>query len=218
MLDLVLSIATIVCALGAGLLLGAGTRGRMRFRAEPVCARCGAVMLYEPDRGIDRCGHCGITITETGLRYFRRRWIWSALLLGLILAGLSLVTIPAAVLVRHLLADPAPELPKLTWFLHVWLLLAMTPLAFGFVVVRCLLGRESAREPRCADCGAKLDAQAIFDAGACGACGQTFLEAGAPRTTHRPAWVMWAAFVLLVGGSLVAVAVTGPEIFTISFP
>jgi ribosomal protein L37AE/L43A len=209
-LDLIVSIAAIVIAAAGGLLLGTGTRVRLRFRAEPLCAACRRVVLYDAERGLDVCTGCGASLVPNGVLYFRRRWIWTAVLLGLALLLVAFLVPSAVLLTIRLVADGPPiPLPSAMWFLHAWLVLGVVPGVIGFLAARSLLGTDSAREPLCRECATPLDAKAIFDAGACGSCGQTFLDAGAPRPRHKQALLMWALLGITVASSLIALSLHG---------
>ena len=213
MLDLVLWVTTGVLAVAAGLLAGAGTRGRMPFRAEPLCRRCRAVVVFDGSRPIDRCEACQTTLGPDGLLYFRHRWIWTALFLALILLGIALILVPLTAILRHLLAEnvPSPDWRAIPLGLGVYVGL---PLLSGFLASRAILTAEDSSKPLCRECRAPLDAKAIFDAGACPSCKATFLDAGAPRPASRPAWAMRASFVGALAGTVAAIVALGiPALF-----
>lgn len=216
MFDLIVSILTMVTGGAGGLLFGAGLRGRLRFRAEPVCCMCGTAAQYEPTRGFGRCIRCGANLLPIGLLYFRRRWIWSFLVLGIVLVAIGVLVPPVALLTRRLMATTPPEaLPGAAWFLHASLALPLLPGTVGLLLARGILGSDSPREPLCGECSAPLDPGAIFDAGACSACGQTFLDAGAPRPKHRSAF---GSLILAALVAATALGTLGPSGFRIEFP
>lgn len=208
MLDLVLSVATILLSVAAGALAGLGVRGRMPFRAEPLCARCRSIVVYEKDRPFDRCGACGATLGAGGLLYFRHRWIWSFLVLSCTLGGLAIVLLPLTAVALHLVADGHP-LPTLAWLARTTALLAIVPFLPGYCAGASLLTVESPTEPRCRECTAPLDPQAIFDRGGCSSCKATFLDAGPPRPAQRVPTLMRILCVVTMVAAAALVAFGG---------
>jgi hypothetical protein len=187
--DLLLWVLIGLLAGSAGLLVGAGTRGRMQFRAEPVCRRCRSVVLFDQERRLERCDSCGETLGKQGLLYFRHRWIWSALLLATAVEAVALALAPATAIAIGLLNSHArqPDWADLAAGLVGY---AIAPLLPGFFIARSLLSAKDPSAPLCRECLAPLDASAIFDVGACPACKATFLEAGAPRPARPATWGM----------------------------